>query len=446
MGRSEPTRVGLFTVGCKLNQYETEGLAELFERIGMTVVPFEEPADVYVLNTCTVTARSDYRSRQMVRRAARRNPGALVAVTGCYVQRDAEALLRMPEVRLVVGNTAKPRIADLVRTMLDEGAAAGPARAILGTEWGRELDPFDIERFRGHTRAFVKIQDGCDRRCSYCAVPDARGPARSRRFEDVIAQARTLVTAGYREIVLTGVHIGAYESDGCSQRLPELLAALASIQGLVRLRLSSIEPTELTPELASAILSSDKVCHHLHVPLESGSDRILSRMRRDYTRAGYAEAVRRVTDRDAFCGLGADVMVGFPGESDEDFAETVALIEALPFTYLHVFAFSPRKNTAASQMGDRVPGPEVKTRSRALRRIGRARSLAFRRRLVGTRIEILVEEGSDRGGGPLSGLAPNYVRIAIPSDESLEGKFVTVIVEGADESRTWGTAVPGSAR
>ncbi len=446
MGKLRSGTVGLTTVGCKLNQYETEGIAELFEESGFTVVDFDTAADVYVVNTCTVTMRSDYRSRQMVRRAARRNPEALIVATGCYAQRDPEALAGLPEIDLVVGNTAKPRIAVLAAQRLagsDADAPPGPA-VVVDPFPATSFESLDIGRFRGYTRAFVKIQDGCDRRCTYCAVPDARGPARSRPFDEIVEQAGRLASNGYREIVLTGVHIGAFGAEADGPRLPELLVALAAIEDVARIRLGSVEPMELTPALAETILSLDKICHHLHIPLESGSDRILASMAREYSRAQYADAVRRVTDRDAAAGLGADVMVGFPGETEEDFADTVALIEELPFTYLHVFAFSPRKGTAAAEMDGAVPSAEKKRRSRFLRELSRARSLAFRTGLVGSSLEILVEEGSDRGGAPLSGLAGNYVRVEVGGEASLKNMFARVTVEGADEERTWGTVIPGA--
>jgi threonylcarbamoyladenosine tRNA methylthiotransferase MtaB len=438
--------VALTTVGCKLNQYETEGMAELFEESGYTVVPFGETADVYVVNTCTVTMRSDYRSRQMLRRAARRNPDALVVAAGCYAQRAPQTLGGMPEVGLVVGNTAKPRVASLVAER-----TGGTERVVVDPHERTGFQALDIGRFRGYTRAFVKIQDGCDRRCTYCAVPAARGPARSRPFDEVVEQARRLSANGYREIVLTGVHIGAYGTDAGpgetgGRHLPELLAALAEIEDVVRIRLGSVEPTELTPELAWIVLSEDKICNHLHIPLESGSDRVLAAMARTYTGSEYADAVRRVTDSDPLCGLGADVMVGFPGETDEDFAETVALVEELPFTYLHVFAFSPREGTPAATMEGRVPSAEKKRRSRFLRDLSRSRSLAFRSGLVGERLEILVEEGSDRGGGRLSGLAGNYVRVEVEGNEELRNRFATVMIDGADVERTWGTIDDSTVR
>jgi threonylcarbamoyladenosine tRNA methylthiotransferase MtaB len=335
------------------------------------------------------------------------------------------------------------------RTGEGEGAsgragAAAPTEIAVADLADEPFEAYDITRFRGYTRAFIKIQDGCDHRCTYCAVPDARGPSRSRGFDDVLRQAELLAANGYREMVLTGVHIGAYVDDRGSE-LPELLQAMAGVEGLVRVRLGSVEPRELTPELAATILESGRICNHLHVPLESGSDRVLARMRRGYTRAEYAEAVRRVTDFDPLCGLGTDVMVGFPGETDEDFADTVALIESLPFTYLHVFAFSPRKGTPAADMDDRVPPAAAKERSLHLRELGARLSLGFRQSLVGGELEILVEEREDPEE-PLTGLAANYVRVTADGDASLKNKFVRVTVEDADETSTRGTIVSGSER
>jgi threonylcarbamoyladenosine tRNA methylthiotransferase MtaB len=469
MARGSRPTVGMTTVGCKLNQYETEGIAEAFEASGFRVVPFTDCADAYVVNTCTVTGRSDYRSRQMLRRASRLNPSALIVATGCYAQREPAAIASMPEVDLVVGNTRKHAIAELVADRLTsraaseapvaEGRAVSAASEALGREAGisgadvlvgehgdAPFRAFDITRFRGHTRAFLKIQDGCDRRCAYCAVPDARGPARSRPPSEVLAQATRLVQNSYREIVLTGVHIGSYGVDLGGPGLAALLDALTGIPGLVRLRLGSIEPMELTAELASTILGNEKICRHLHVPLESGSDATLASMGRSYTRDRYADAIRRITEREPLTGLGTDVMVGFPGESDRDFEATVALIEELPFTYLHVFSFSPRIGTAAAEMEGRVPGPEKKRRSRALRELGRARSLTFRRRLVGTRLEVLVEDRSDRRGELLTGLSSNYVRVDFEGADELRNRFVTVTVDAADEQGTRGTPVPGAVR
>jgi threonylcarbamoyladenosine tRNA methylthiotransferase MtaB len=439
----KPTTVGLTTVGCKLNQYETQGIAELMESSGFRIVPFAEAADVYIVNTCTVTSRSDCRSRQMLRRAARTNPGAIVVATGCYAQRDAPALEAMPEVHIVAGNSEKPRIASLVLEFVAAAATAPGRRTVVavGPVAGPSaFEPLDVVRFRGYTRAFVKVQDGCDGLCAYCAVPGARGPARSRPFDDVVAQTRRLAAAGHREVVLTGVHIGAYRTP--EGGLPELLRALVGIGDLGRIRLGSVEPRELTSELAATIADLDKIAKHLHVPLESGSDRVLSAMRRNYSRAEYAAAVRQVTDRVPGCGLGADVMVGFPGETDGDFADTVALIRDLPFTYLHVFAFSPRGGTEAADMKGGLPPHVKRERSRTLRDLGKRKSLEFRRGLIGSRVDVLAEAPTDEGSRALSGLASNYVRVRFPADPGLAGRIVQVRIDGADGERTWGTVCP----
>ncbi|MBN2564239.1 MAG: tRNA (N(6)-L-threonylcarbamoyladenosine(37)-C(2))-methylthiotransferase MtaB [Candidatus Eisenbacteria bacterium] len=464
--------VGLITVGCKLNQYETEGIAERLEEIGLSVVPFSSRADVYVVNTCTVTARSDYKSRQMIRRAARKNPDALVIATGCYAEREPASLTAMPEVDLVVGNTSKPRLPELVMKRLagrpwsdpeDVRADAArdsrndstvperrngktlPERRSEGVGRDHGFSFFDITGFRGYTRAFVKIQDGCDRRCAYCAVPDARGPARSRPFEEVMKQAAVLGSRGYREIVLTGVHIGAY-SDDQARGLADLVEALIELDSVDRVRLGSVEPTELTPGLAEAIVRSPKVCNHLHVPLESGSDAVLARMRRGYTREQYREAITRVTERDPLCGLGTDVMVGFPGETEEDFADTVSLIESLPFTYLHVFSFSPRRGTVAAGLGGQVPAEEARMRSGLLIDLGKRRSLEFRRGLVGETLEVLIEDRPGRAEDRVSGLASNYVRVETEGDSSLGNRLARIRIRGADSSSTWGSIEPGGLR
>jgi len=436
--------VGLMTVGCKLNQYETEGLAELLELRGCRIVPFDAPADAYVVNTCTVTGRSDYRCRQMLRRAARRSPKALIVAVGCYAQRDADALAAIPEVALVVGNNDKPGVVDLLLEALERGW--DPKRPDIAVE-PIETSTFhalDIERFRGYTRAFLKIQDGCDARCAYCAVPDARGPSRSRPFDDVLTQARRLADAGYRELVLTGVHIGAYATDD-GMHLADLLDALTRVDGVERVRLGSIEPLQLTAELADVIVGNPAVCRHLHVPLQSGSDDVLARMGRAYRAAEYAVAVERVAGRIERLGLGADVMVGFPGESETDFAATAELIEQLPFSYLHVFSFSPRTGTAAAGMTDAVDGVEKKRRSELLRALGQKKSFAFRSSLAGEELEVLVLERST-DDGRLNGLASEYVSTTFEGPASLANRFVSVIVTGIEGPATHAVLVPGSDR
>lgn len=442
MERSGRPTVSLTTVGCKLNQYETEGLAERFERAGYDIVPDGRPADVCVVNTCTVTTRSDYRSRQMLRRGARRS--GLVVATGCYAEREPDALAGMPEVSLVVGNGSRGELVDLVGDAL-----AG--RSVERLHHGR-IDPtlcdgYDVSDFRGHTRAFLKIQDGCDHRCTYCAVPGARGPSRSRPGRDVIGQLGRLAEAGYREVVLTGVHIGCYEDPEAETRgLAGLLREAVEVPGIERVRLGSLEPTELTPELAELIVTEPRVCPHLHIPLQSGSDRVLARMGRRYDGESYVRTVRRVTDRLPSCGLGADVIVGFPGETDEDFQRTLDIVGRLPFTYLHVFSYSPRPGTPAADYAGRVDGVEKRRRSRALRAVSRGRSLEFRRSLVGQKLEVLFEDREDLEPGTATGLSGSYVRVDVRTNQELANGVAEVEITGATPERTEGVVIEGTLR
>ncbi len=443
MGEKGTPTIALTTIGCKLNQYETEGLAELFERRGCRIVPFDGPADAYVVNTCTVTGRSDYRCRQMIRRAARRSPDAVIAAVGCYAQRGAPSLAAMPETDIVVGNSDKPRSVDLVLEAL-----SGRRPTLTVVEAG-PIDParfhaLDIDRFRDYTRAFLKIQDGCDSRCAYCAVPDARGPSRSRPFDEVLRQARTLAASGYRELVLTGVHIGAYADHGGAD-LSRLIEGLTTVPGIERVRLGSIEPLQLTDRLADAIVDRPRVCRHLHVPLQSGSDRVLAAMRRGYGAGEYEDAVTRVTRRVPRLGLGADVMVGFPGESEVDFERTVELVERLPITYLHVFSFSPRAGTEAASMPGQIDGNEKKRRSRRLRSVGARKSLEFRRSLIGEKLEMLVLDAR-REDGLLTGLSSEYVAATFDGPSTLRNRFVSATIVGADGGRTTAAVVEGSHR
>ncbi|MBD3367868.1 MAG: tRNA (N(6)-L-threonylcarbamoyladenosine(37)-C(2))-methylthiotransferase MtaB [Candidatus Eisenbacteria bacterium] len=438
--RRRPT-VSLTTVGCKLNQYESEGLADGFERAGFRVVPSGDRADVCVVNTCTVTTRSDYRSRQMLRRGARVSD--VVVATGCYAEREPGSLARMPEVRLIVGNGSKNRLVELVSELLD----GGPVDRIHHEPVSTSCDGYDVSTFRGHTRAFIKIQDGCDHRCSYCAVPDARGPSRSRPTAEILDQVARLAGAGYREVVLTGVHIGCFE-DGieAGSALARLVEQVVDVEGIERVRLGSVEPTELLPDLAELIVREERVCPHLHIPLQSGSDRVLKAMGRRYDSASYIDNVRLVTDELPFCGFGADVMVGFPGETDEDFAETVEVIESLPFTYLHVFSYSPRAGTEAARRSDQVPGVEKRRRSRQLRELSRRRSLSFRRSLIGRKLSVLFEDREGPAPGLATGLSENYVRIDAPGGPELANRLGEVEIIEADGEATRGAVLESTLR
>lgn len=410
MGSRAVKSVAFVTVGCKLNQFETEQMREVAEDAGYVSTPATAKADVYVINTCTVTSKSDYRSRQAVRRALRLNPAATIIVTGCYAQLAAQQLAAIHGVDVITGNAEK----DLIRQYL--GMSKQPEPVIEVTDSSRTIELSSTQRlhaFGNYTRAFVKIQDGCDNRCTYCAVPLARGRSRSKPVADVTAEIAVLVGRGYREIVLTGVHLGSYGRDLSPPiSLAKLLEAIPPTGGLERIRLSSVEPTDFTEELIDMIADPGAgICPHVHVPLQSGDDRILRSMERHYSAAFYEDVIGRIADRVPCCGIGADVMVGFPGEDDRAFRNTYDLIAALPLTYLHVFAFSGRYDTPAAGMRPQVDPQTKKQRSRVLRELGRDKSYRFRNSLVGGDLDVLVLRALMDGKS--TGLSGNYVRVLI---------------------------------
>jgi threonylcarbamoyladenosine tRNA methylthiotransferase MtaB len=407
MGHRAMKSVAFVTVGCKLNQFETEQMREAAEDGGYAAVAPAGKADVYVINTCTVTSKSDYRSRQAVRRALRLNPRATIIVTGCYAQLGAEELARIPGVDAVVGNAQKEHINRYL------GLAKQRAPVVEVTDSAGITDLHGtrrLHRFGRYTRAFVKIQDGCDNRCSYCAVPLARGRSRSKSTADIRAEVDVLIGEGYKESVLTGVHLGSYGRDlSAPTSLTDLLEALIPTAGLKRIRLSSIEPTDFTDRLVDLIADpATSICPHVHIPLQSGDDHILHLMGRQYSAAFYADLIARIRKRSPQCGIGADVMVGFPGEDEQAFRNTYDLIADLPVTYLHVFSFSPRYETPAARMKHQVPPAAKKERSALLRQLGREKSVRFRKGLMGKTLDVLVLGTLKEGRS--TGLSGNYLR------------------------------------
>lgn len=438
---STPVTVAFATLGCKLNQYDTSELQALLEGHGFRAVPFEEPAQVYVVNTCTVTARADYSGRQAIRRAVARNPGAVVVVTGCYAQTNPEAVAAIPGVDLVLGT--RDRYA--LPALLAEARKRARPLVRVGDVFAPWSPPaVALRRFApGYTRAFVKVQDGCQHRCSFCVVPFARGGSRSRPVQGVVDEVEALVAAGYREVVLTGVDLGHYGWDLHPRTsLATLGRRLLEVRGLDRLRFSSILPAYVTEEFVELVAGERRVCRHLHVPLQSGSDRILRAMRRPYNARLYRELIERLAAAVPDLGLGTDLITGFPGEGDEAFAETEALVAALPFTYLHVFSYSDRRGTEAARLGTpRVPPEAIHERTARLRRLGAAKQAAFRRAQVGRTVEVLVLERRDRATGRLLGLTDNYLEVAFDGPDALMRGFAHVRVTRAGAARLEGTLV-----
>jgi threonylcarbamoyladenosine tRNA methylthiotransferase MtaB len=403
-------RVAVATLGCKVNQCESAGIAEALTARGMTIVPFEEAADGYIINTCTVTGRTDYQSRQLIRRAIRKNPAAAVLVTGCYAQRAPEEIARIPGVRFITGNAEKERIPDILWEM-----AVGFPRILVGDiRKEKGISRLGATVFPEHTRAFLKIQDGCDAFCSYCIVPHARGTSRSLPPEELLERIASLSRTGYREVVLTGIHLGAWGRDLKPQEdLATLVRRIVEGCAAERLRLSSIEPRELSDELIALIGAAGTVCRHLHIPLQSGDDGILAVMRRDYDAAFFRDLVRKLHTTLPGIAVGIDVMAGFPGETEEAYLNTLRMVEEMPIAYLHVFPYSRRPGTPAATMAGQVPEEEKKRRAERLRAVGTAKRQAFAEGFIGTPLQVLVEGRTDKNTGLPVGFSDNYIPVAV---------------------------------
>lgn len=424
-------RVALATLGCKVNQYESAAIAELFERRGYTRVDFEAEADVYVINSCTVTHQGDRKSRQLIRRAARTNPGALVVVTGCYAQTAPQEVLQVEGADLVVGSGNRAKLVDLV-----EGSVKGQKTAVVQDIFRqREFEDLPGEAKQGRVRAFLKIQEGCNNFCTYCIVPYARGPLRSRPPEKVLEAVRLLVQRGYHEIVLTGIHTGAYGRERGDLNLAGLMEKIAAVPGLARLRLSSVEPNEVTDELLSLLASGAPFCNHLHIPLQSGNDYILKKMKRRYDTGFYQNLISTVRARVPGVAVTTDVLVGFPGEKEEHFERTRNFIQKMRFANLHVFKYSPRRGTPAATFPEQVPPPVKDARSKALLDLGRHLAWEYGARYLGQTMQVLLEPAAPGVSGfTLEGLTDNYLRVFCQGDQDLVGQLVPVRITGFAET------------
>lgn len=409
-------RVAYQTLGCKVNQYETEKIRESLERAGLVTVPFSSAADAYIINTCSVTAEADAKSRAAVRKALRANSDAYVIVSGCYAELEPVSIEQIEGVDLIIPNAEKEAIPE--RILAHFGVA--PQSTIP--------NPQSI-RPRTRTRAVVKVQDGCDQFCSYCVIPYARSNKTSRAIDDVRAELESLAGFGYKEIVLAGIRLGSYESGGA--RLPELVRMASCVEGIERVRLSSIEPWEVDDELLDA-MDSSKACRHLHIPLQSGDDEVLARMNRPYTSERYRDVVRRVRERIPGIGITTDVIVGFPGETDTAFENTAKLIEEIDFSRLHVLRYSARKRTVAAGFAQQVEAGIKQNRAAKLIELGKHAMMRFAGSFTGKTLRVLVESQIDPER--VSGFADNYVEVSLPGDASLRGHIVKARITGVDET------------
>jgi len=436
MDRKSPLKIALITLGCKTNQSDAASLAAELLMQGHRIVPSSQTADVIIIHTCTVTQKTDYQSRQIIRRMAAKNPRGQVVVTGCYAQVSPESLQAIPGVDYVVGMAERKRIPGII---IAKEKSRKAAVLISPVEKQKSFEEWMLPHFHDRTRAFLKVQDGCNSYCSYCIVPYARGRNRSLPLERVLFQARGLAAQGFKEIVLTGIHLGTYGEDLLPP--PSLLILLKELerQNLsLRLRLSSIEPREFNPPLMEYLASSRRVCPHLHIPLQSGDDRILRRMNRNYSSAFFAGLVNRLAQTIPGAAIGADVIGGFPGEDDSAFLNTMTLIENLPLAYLHVFPFSKRKGTPASAFPGQVPPQVILARCHALREMGQKKRDSFSRSFLGQRLKVLVESKRDRESGLLKGFSENYIPILLPGGETLMNQEVEAEVTEVRDAKVFG--------
>jgi len=429
--------IAFYTLGCKVNQYETDSIKEQFAALGFVVVDFADIADVYLINTCTVTNISDRKSRQMIRRATKMNESAVVVVTGCYSQTSPDEVAEIQGVSLIVGTDKRGDIVSQTLALLNKQdhqqtyePSKKPKVQISDVSTFKTFEPIHINDCEDRTRVYMKIQDGCNNYCAYCKIPLARGPVRSRPPEEVLKEAVRLVNAGFKEIVLTGIHLASYGKDfGTGIHLVDIMKTLTDpfnpeLSGLLRLRLGSIEPTSLTNEFIECVSNTTKICQHFHVSLQSGCDKTLKNMNRKYTSEFYFDAVSRLRKQMPDVAITTDIIVGFPGETESDFMETFEFAKKIRFAKIHVFKFSPRKETKAAQMSDQI-APQIKEdRSERLITLAKAMEVDFNKKMLGKVWDVLVEEG--RHDGLLEGCAGNYVKLRFEGPEELKGEVIRV--------------------
>lgn len=431
MSNELPKTVSLFTLGCKVNHYETEAIWQLFEADGYERIDFNENADVYVINTCTVTNTGDKKSRQVIRRAIRRNPDAVICVTGCYAQTSSAEIMEIPGVDIVVGTQDRTKMLGLIE---EYRAEREPINAVRNIMKNRVYEELDVPAFTDRTRASLKIQEGCNNFCTFCIIPWARGLMRSRDPKEVIRQAQQLVDAGYLEIVLTGIHTGGYGEDLKDYNLAALLRDLESeVKGLKRLRISSIEASQLTDEVIEVLDNSSVIVRHLHIPIQSGSNTVLKRMRRKYTMEFFAERLDRLREALPDLAITSDVIVGFPGETEEEFMETYNFVRDQRFAELHVFPYSMRTGTPAARMKDQIDEEVKNERVHRLIELNNQLAKEYASLFEGEVLEVIPEEEykEDRGSGLYEGYTDNYLKVVLPADESMVGKIVKVKIKKA---------------
>ena len=425
-------KVAFTTLGCRTNQHDTAEMQVILKKEGYAIVDSSETADIYVINTCTVTARSDYSSRLAVKKSLAINENATVIFTGCYAQLNPEDSSKMKGLDIVLGNADKLKIAEVLKAKLKndslqkESSLAEVYMSDIHAD--REFQTLPVTQFQGRTKAFIKVQTGCDESCSFCTVVRARGSSASDTRENILDNVRHAIDGGYKEITLTGINLGTWGMDfHLKETFSSLVEDIANLNGNFRVRLSSINPMEIDDHLIELISQHEKICPHLHIPLQSGDTEVLSKMRRNYNAKQYEHIVRRASKKISPLGLGADVIVGFPGESEVSFEHTRKLIEELPFSYLHVFSYSPRSGTEAHNFKNNIKNITKKERNLILNNLVKEKARQFYKSFIGKKITVLVEERK-QADGVLKGYSEHYIPVSIDAEDFLQNQLVSVLI------------------
>ncbi len=425
-------KVAFTTLGCRTNQHDTAEMQVILEKEGYAIVNSSETADIYVINTCTVTARSDYSSRLAVKKSLAINENATVVFTGCYAQLNPEDSAKMEGLDIILGNADKLKIAEVLKAKLKNNSLQKESSLaeiyMSDIHADREFQTLPVTQFQGRTKAFIKVQTGCDESCSFCTVVRARGSSASDTRENILDNVRHAIDGGYKEITLTGINLGTWGMDfHLKETFSSLVEDIANLNGNFRVRLSSINPMEIDDHLIELISQHEKVCPHLHIPLQSGDTEVLSKMRRNYNAKQYEHIVRRASEKISPLGLGADVIVGFPGESEVSFEHTRKLIEELPFSYLHVFSYSPRSGTEAHNFKNNIKNITKKERNLILNDLVKEKARQFYKSFIGKKVTVLVEERK-QADGVLKGYSEHYIPVSIDAEGFLQNQLVSVLI------------------
>ena len=421
-------RAALHNLGCKVNAYETEAMQQLLEENGYEIVPFKEGADVYIINTCTVTNMADRKSRQMLHRAKKMNPDAIVVAAGCYVQAKEASGEIDESIDIVIGNNKKKDLIQILDGFYEK--KQGQNKAVIDINHTHEYEEMHLNKTAEHTRAYIKVQDGCNQFCTYCIIPFARGRVRSRAKEDVVREVTELAANGYQEVVLTGIHLSSYGVDLENENLLSLILAVNEIEGIKRIRLGSLEPRIITEDFVKTISGLEKMCPHFHLSLQSGCDETLRRMNRRYTSEEYYEKCMLLRKYFAHPALTTDVIVGFPGETEEEFEKSKAFIDKVDFYETHIFKYSKREGTKAAVMDNQIPEQIKTARSNELLELGQKKRIKYEEQFVGTTVEVLMEEQIKIDGENYQvGHTKEYVKVALKTEANLQNKLVDIQID-----------------